>query len=143
KCRHSTNCDARPRFSALSGPLRSNLDQENCMRKIMAAAAVAASLALASTANAAEEITLRIGNYGGLFTELTQKCTGDLFTSRTGIKVRYLDGNPSDHLAKLLANQGREQPYDLVYLDDGPYAQGLEVGLYEKLDPAIVTNLKH
>ncbi len=111
------------------------------MRQMIAAAVVVSTLAVAATANA-QQITLRIGNYGGLFTELTQKCAGDLYTSRTGNKVRYLDGNPSDHLAKLLAAQGKEAPYDLVYLDDGPYAQGLDAGLFDKLDPAIVTNLK-
>ena len=112
------------------------------MRVMLSAAIVLASLTVA-TAGFCQGKTLRIGNYGGLFTELTNKCAGDLFTSRTGVKVQYLDGNPTDHLSKLLATQGREAPMDLVYLDDGPYAQGSDAQLFEKLDPEIVTNLRH
>lgn len=111
------------------------------MRALQAAAGILIGLAVTTGANA-EDVTLRIANYGGLFSETTQKCTATLFTAKTGVKVVMINANPTDHLAKLLAGQGKAPPFDLFYLDDGPYAQGVDSGLFEKLDPAVVTNLE-
>ena len=86
--------------------------------------------------------TLRVGNYGGVFTASQKKYAGDLFTARTGIKIEYIDGNSSDHLAKLIASRGRVAPYDVVYLDDINQSQAIEAGVVDRLDPEIVTNLQ-
>jgi putative spermidine/putrescine transport system substrate-binding protein len=87
-------------------------------------------------------VTLRIGNYGGVFTAAQKKYAGDLFTARTGVKIEYIDANPPDHLAKLIASKGREAPYDVVYLDDIIQEQAIRAGVLERIDPKIVTNLK-
>ena len=87
-------------------------------------------------------LTLRVGNYGGVFTAAQKKYAGDLFTARSGVKVEYIDANPPDHLAKLIASKGREVPYDVVYLDDIIQEQAIRAGVLEHLDPKIVTNLK-
>jgi putative spermidine/putrescine transport system substrate-binding protein len=86
--------------------------------------------------------TLRIANYGGVFTATQKKYAGDLFTARTGVKVEYIDANPPEHLAKLIASKGRESPFDIVYLDDIVQEQAIKAGVLERLDPAVVTNLR-
>jgi len=88
------------------------------------------------------DITLRVGNYGGLFTATQRKYAGELFTRRTGIKVQYIDANPIDHLAKLIASKGREAPYDVVYLDDDVQPQAADAGVLQKINPAQLTNYK-
>jgi putative spermidine/putrescine transport system substrate-binding protein len=112
------------------------------MKVFSKALVLSACLSLAS-AVLAQEVTLRVGNYGGSFTATQKKYAADIFTQRTGIKIQFIDGNPTDHLAKMLASKGREAPYDVVYLDDDVQAKAAEAGVLAKLDPAQVPNLKH
>ncbi len=90
----------------------------------------------------AQEITLRVANYGGAFTASQKKYAADLFTQRTGVKIQFIDGNPADHLAKMIAAKGREAPYDVVYLDDDVQAKAIAAGVIDKLDESQVPNLK-
>jgi putative spermidine/putrescine transport system substrate-binding protein len=90
----------------------------------------------------AQDVTLRVANYGGAFTASQKKYAADLFTQRTGIKVQFIDGNPADHLAKLVASRGREAPFDVVYFDDDVQAKAVDAGVLERLDPALVPNLR-
>lgn len=106
------------------------------------ALALSVCLCLAG-ASFAQEVTLRVGNYGGAFTATQKKYAADVFTQRTGIKIQFIDGNPTDHLAKMIASKGREAPYDVVYLDDDVQAKAADAGVIAKLDPALVPNLKN
>jgi len=108
------------------------------------AGALIVSLALSAGSRGEEkpELTLKVGNYGGLFTGTQRKYAADLFTRRTGIKVQYIDANPADHLAKMIASRGREAPYDVVYLDVDVQANAAKAGVIEKVDPGAVTNLQ-
>ena len=110
-----------------------------------ACATAVLALGLAGTGSAFAQqsnVTLRVANYGGVFTAAQKKYAGDLFTARSGVRVEYIDANPPDHLAKLIASKGREVPYDVVYLDDIIQEQAIRAGVLERLDPKIVTNLK-
>lgn len=100
-----------------------------------------AALMVSATTVSAQDNILRIANYGGLFTEITNKCVADLFEYRTGISVQWVDGNPTDHVARLIATAGSEPPFDLMYLDDSARAQGLAADVYEPIDPSELTNL--
>ena len=111
--------------------------------KVLSKALVATACLLLAGASLAQDVTLRIGNYGGAFTASQKKYAADIFTQRTGIKIQFIDGNPTDHLAKMIASKGREAPYDLVYLDDDVQAKAEETGVLLKLDPAQVPNLKN
>jgi len=91
----------------------------------------------------AKAFTLRVACYGGVFTEVQAKYAGALFTARTGIKVEWINGNPTDHLAKLIASRGRAAPFDVVYYDDLVQDAAISAGVVTKIDPAIVTNLNH
>ncbi|MEO8559149.1 MAG: ABC transporter substrate-binding protein, partial [Rhodospirillales bacterium] len=88
------------------------------------------------------DVTIKVGNYGGQFTATQKKYAGDLFTRRTGAKIQYIDANPSDHLAKLIASKGREAPYDVVYLDLDVQANAIKAGVLEKFDNNMVPNYK-
>lgn len=87
--------------------------------------------------------TLRVACYGGVFTENQAKYAGAMFTSRTGIKIDWIDGNPTDHLAKMIASRGRAAPFDVVYYDDLVQDAAVSANVVMKIDPAIVTNLDH
>jgi putative spermidine/putrescine transport system substrate-binding protein len=88
-------------------------------------------------------VTLRVGCYGGAFTDAAAKYAAAPFTARTGIKIEWVNGNPSDHLAKLIAARGRPAPYDVVYLDDDIESEAIAAGVLGKTGPADVANLKH
>jgi putative spermidine/putrescine transport system substrate-binding protein len=110
--------------------------------KLIVVAGMAAVVVAAPMANAAEsDVTLRIGCYGGVFTDVVKKFTGNLFTERTGIKVEYIDASPKTHLAKLVSSKGREAPYDIVYLDEDVQVEAMDAGVLAKLDPVVVKNL--
>jgi putative spermidine/putrescine transport system substrate-binding protein len=95
-----------------------------------------------SEAWAQGQIVLKAANYGGQFTASQNKYAAEVFTNRTKIKIQWIDGNPKDHLAKMIASKGREAPFDIVYLDDNVQADAMKLELIEHLDPNIVTNLK-
>ncbi|MSP87975.1 MAG: ABC transporter substrate-binding protein [Alphaproteobacteria bacterium] len=91
----------------------------------------------------AQQVTLRVASYGGLFTESQTKYGASVFSKRTGIKIEWVDGNPEDHLAKLIASRGRAAPFDVVYFEQSNQIKAIEAGLVLKIDPKIVTNLEH
>jgi putative spermidine/putrescine transport system substrate-binding protein len=109
---------------------------------------VAATLALtvgsaAALAQQRSDVTLRVASFAGPFGEALQKYAFDLYTKRTGIKIEIQYANPADFLAKMIASRGREAPFDIVCMDDDVTAAAIDAGVLQKLDPAIVTNLKH
>jgi putative spermidine/putrescine transport system substrate-binding protein len=94
-------------------------------------------------ASADDKVTLRVACYGGAFTATQLKYAGSIFTLRTGIDIQWIDGNPTDHLAKMLASRGRAAPFDVVYLDEYVQESAIAAKTVMKLDPSIVTNLKY
>jgi putative spermidine/putrescine transport system substrate-binding protein len=121
-------------MTALFGACRAGL-----LNGIVAAVAFAA-LAIAAPGQA-QDITLRIANYGGNFTQSQNKYVAERFTKQTGVKVQWIDGNPHDHLQKLIASRGRAAPFDIVYLDDKVQPDAIDIDSVMKIDPKIVTNL--
>ncbi|MSO92453.1 MAG: ABC transporter substrate-binding protein [Rhodospirillales bacterium] len=113
------------------------------MRRSLFMAMGLAALLLADSATAQQQVTLRVASYGGLFTESQSKYGGSVFSKRTGIKIEWIDGNPEDHLAKLIASRGRPAPFDVVYFEESNQLKAIETEMVMKLDPAIVTNLKN
>jgi putative spermidine/putrescine transport system substrate-binding protein len=107
------------------------------MRKYFVCAAIAACLtgSMGTVKAQQSDITLKVGNFGGVFTAAQKKYVGDVFTARTGIKVEYIDANPVAHVAKLIASKGREPPYDVVYVDELAEVQAIAAGVVDKVDP--------
>ena len=105
----------------------------------------AGALLLAISANAASaqsNVVLQVGCYGGAFTDVQVKYVAATFTRRTGIKIEWINANPSDHLAKMIASKGRAAPYDVVYLDDDIEAEAGAAGVLAKNSEADVPNLR-
>ena len=84
------------------------------MRRFIVAIIGIIGLAVPDIAHS-QSFTLRVACYGGVFTAAQAKYAGALFTARTGIKIQWIDGNPTDHLAKMIASRGRAAPFDVVY----------------------------
>lgn len=117
------------------------------MKTLLRQVAVAA-LALAfgtgvAVAQPSSNVTLRVASFAGPFGDALQKYAFDLYTRRTGVKIEVQYANPADFLAKMIASRGREAPFDIVCLDDDVTAAAIDAGVLAKIDPAIVTNLKH
>lgn len=87
-------------------------------------------------------VTLHVGSYGGAFTDVEQRFAAEPFTLHTGIKIDWINANPSDHLAKMIASKGRPDPYDVVFLDDDIEAEAIKAGVLGKSGAAEVPNLK-
>ncbi|MGE3148602.1 MAG: ABC transporter substrate-binding protein [Pseudorhodoplanes sp.] len=117
------------------------------MRQLLQTIAFGLLLALtaqnAHAQKAKSDVTLRIASYGGAFDQAQARYVGVIFTLRTGIKLEWISGAPVDHIAKLIASKGRSVPFDIVYADDMIQATAINAGVVAKLDPDIVTNLKH
>lgn len=113
------------------------------LRKLLGTAFVLLFAMGAASAQQRSDITLRMASFAGPFGEALQKYAIDLFTRNTGIKVEVSYANPADFLAQMIASRGRRAPYDVVCLDDDVTAEAIRAGVVQKLDPAIVTNLKN
>ncbi len=63
---------------------------------------------------------LRVGAYGSTWTEAVKATAAKAFTEETGVKVEYVEGNPSDVAAQIYATsaQGAEPPVDVITTDD-------------------------
>jgi putative spermidine/putrescine transport system substrate-binding protein len=112
------------------------------MKKWIVSLAVVLAGLMAQPAHA-QKVTLRVACYGGVFTETQAKYAGSIFTLRTGIAIEWIDGNPTDHLAKMIANRGRNVPFDVVYLDEYVQDSAIDAKVVAKIDPAIITNMKY
>lgn len=95
------------------------------------------------TAAHAEQVTLRVTSQGGINEQVVKKYITSRFEHDTGIKVEFVEGDPPTWIQRLTASKGRPAPVDVISLDDKTQPQAIEEGLVMKLDPSIVTNLKH
>lgn len=112
------------------------------MRRFIVLMICIVGFAVPGTAHS-QSFTLRVACYGGVFTAAQAKYAGALFTARTGINIQWIDGNPTDHLAKMIASRGRGAPFDVVYYDDLVQDAAIGANVVMKIDPTIVTNLDH
>jgi putative spermidine/putrescine transport system substrate-binding protein len=104
---------------------------------IFAAAAMALG-ASAHSAAAQEQIVL--ASYGGTIEQFMRGTAIPEFEKATGIKVVYVVGTALSNYSKVLATKGRPE-IDIYWSNDITHLTGKLQGLYDKLDPNIVTNL--
>ncbi len=90
-------------------------------------------------ARAAEELIL--ASYGGSIEQFLRKDLLPTFEKETGIKVIYSAGTALSQLSKVIATRSRPE-IDIYWSNDLTHAAGKAMGLFDKVDPAIVTNLK-
>ncbi|HEV2652641.1 MAG TPA: ABC transporter substrate-binding protein [Rhizomicrobium sp.] len=97
-----------------------------------------ALISLLATGSAdADDKTLYLGGSGGSIEQAFRATILPNFEKMTGWKVEYVTGNSTDLLARLQAQRANEQ-MDVVFLDDGPMAQAVELGLCRSLAPALI-----
>jgi putative spermidine/putrescine transport system substrate-binding protein len=82
----------------------------------------------------AQNRTVYVNSYGGVWETSWRKAFFEPFTAQTGIAVKTV---PGVSFAKLKAQvQSRKYEWDVVNLGDVEYAQAVHEGLLEKVDPA-------
>lgn len=91
----------------------------------------AACLSLAAGLSGAQ--TLYVGGSGGSTEKLIKEKIIPPFEARTGAKVVYVPGNSTDILAKVRAQQGKQE-ISVALIDDGPMYQAVGLGLCAPLE---------
>lgn len=115
---------------------------ETCMTPISRrllprlAALTLTTLIAAPTLAGAETLTVSWWGYNG------EKMNANIiepFKKICGCDVQFETGNNADRLGKLAARGGKG--VDVIYLTDAFSQQGIEQGLFQKIDPAKIPNL--
>lgn len=85
---------------------------------------------------------LVFAGFGGSFQKAMEKTVIPMFEKKYDAKVIYVTGTSNQLLAKVRAQRERPQ-IDVIWANDTTHYQGKKEGVFEKLDPKIVTNLQH
>lgn len=104
----------------------------------MTLASLPMTASLAQTSGAESEVVL--AGYGGTLEQFTRNDIIPAFEKATGIKVRYVVGTALSNYSKVTASRNNPE-IDLYWSNELTHVAGKQQGLYEKLDPAVVTNL--
>jgi putative spermidine/putrescine transport system substrate-binding protein len=112
------------------------------LRTIRNTAAAGALLTVASLAPAcaADPTTIVLGTFGGLWQQTLEKALVP-FQDENNVKVRFVPGSSVDNTARVIAARNAPE-MDVVLGEELTLGQGKAEGVWEKLDPAIVTHLK-
>ena len=92
----------------------------------------------AQSASAEGEVVF--GGYGGTFEQFFRNDIIPAFEKETGIKVRLVVGTALSNYSKVVAARGNPE-MDIYWSNELTHVAGKQQGLYEKLDPKVVTNL--
>ena len=94
--------------------------------------------AQAQAAKAEGEVVF--AGYGGSFEQFARNDLIPAFEKQTGIKVRFVVGTALSNFAKVMASRNSPE-IDVYWSNELTHVAGKQQGLYEKLDPAVVTNM--
>jgi putative spermidine/putrescine transport system substrate-binding protein len=94
--------------------------------------------ARAQAAGTANEVVF--AGYGGTFEQFVRNTVMPSFEKATGIKIKFVVGTALSNFAKVMASRNAPE-IDVYWSNELTHVAGKQQGLYEKLDPAIVTNL--
>ncbi len=98
------------------------------MTRLAGFGAIAALALLAGAVPAeAQQKTLTVAAYGGVWDSHLRKEVFPEFEKKHGVKVEYVAGNSTDTLAKLQAQKGN-QVIDVAIMDDGVMYQAIKLG---------------
>jgi putative spermidine/putrescine transport system substrate-binding protein len=79
--------------------------------------------------------------YGGIWSESVKKNFASCFEKKTGVKVDILTGESADWLNRIRANPGKP-PIDVITLAEADSFRASKEGLFDKITPEHVPNLK-
>jgi putative spermidine/putrescine transport system substrate-binding protein len=92
-----------------------------------------------ASAQAAEPQTVVVASFGSLWQDALEKALVP-FERENNVQVRFTAGSAADNVARAIA--ARNHPdVDVVMGEEMSFGEGRKAGIWEKLDPAIVTNL--
>lgn len=90
-----------------------------------------------AVAQAHAETTLYVGAFGGSFEQLLRQKIIPPFEKANNVKVVVVPGDSTTTMARLQAQKGKES-LDVVFLDDGPMYQAIQLGFCDTLTDAPV-----
>lgn len=90
-----------------------------------------------AAAQAHAETTLYVGAFGGSFEQLLREKIIPPFEKANNVKVVVVPGDSTTTMARLQAQKGK-QSLDVVFLDDGPMYQAIQLGFCDTLTDAPV-----
>jgi len=105
---------------------------------LLALALAAQGPAPAAAADHEGEVVL--AGYGGTIEQFMRNDIIPAFQKKTGIKVTLVVGTAFTNYAKVVAARNRPN-IDIYWSNELTHVAGKQQGLYEKLDPAVVTHL--
>jgi len=88
------------------------------------------------------EPTLVFAFGGGTLEQALREQVLPLFEKQTGVKVTMAAGTAAQNFAKTQANKNNP-PFDLVWTSEETHLQGKAAGVWQPLDPKVVTNLNN
>jgi putative spermidine/putrescine transport system substrate-binding protein len=94
----------------------------------------------ASAQASAPEKELLFGGFGGTLQRAMQTHVIRAFEKKFGVHVTYVTGTSTEMLAKVRAQGGQPQ-IEIIWTTETTHDQARALGVSEKLDPKIVTNL--
>jgi putative spermidine/putrescine transport system substrate-binding protein len=110
-------------------------------RSILGALTLAAAAALAPHAACAQsEKEVVFAGYGGTIEQFMRNDIIPAFEKKTGIKVTMVIGTAFTNYAKVVSSRNNPQ-IDIYWSNELTHVAGKQQGLYEKLDPKVVTHL--
>ena len=102
---------------------------------------IAAAIGLSSTSASAQEQEVVLAGYGGSIEQFMRDNTIPFCEEQIGAKINYVVGTALSNYTQVLAMRDKPE-VDVYWSNDLTHVAGKQQGLYEKLDPAIVTNLE-
>jgi putative spermidine/putrescine transport system substrate-binding protein len=78
--------------------------------------------------------------YGGTFEQFVRNDIMPAFEKATGIKMKLVIGTALSNFAKVMASRNSPE-IDVYWSNELTHVAGKQQGLYDKLDPAVMTNL--
>ncbi|MBN9043410.1 MAG: extracellular solute-binding protein [Rhizobiales bacterium] len=88
-----------------------------------------------------DNVTLRVGVFGGGWKDAIQSFVGSKLEAR-GVKIEYVPGNPADNFAKIVAARGAAVPIDVMEISPAERIAMTRNGFLEDLPEAHIPNLK-
>lgn len=88
---------------------------------------------------AADPTTVVLGTFGGLWQQTLEKALVP-FENENNVKIRFVPGSSVDNTARVIAARNRPD-MDVVLGEELTLGQGKAEGVWERLDPSIVTHL--
>lgn len=108
-------------------------------RNGMKGLALLVGVSLAGIQAATAQDTVVVASFGSLWQEVLETAL-EPFEKENNVEVRFTAGSSSDNVTRAIAAKANPD-VDVVMGEEMTFSQGMQAGIFEKLDPAVITNL--